>query len=82
MIKNFKITKVIYTIIIVLITSATFADDLPPAFDNNDVEDNAPAAPINEYIVETFVVGMFIAFYGIRKNRQVKTVLNTNKDDK
>ena len=76
MITNFKITKVIYTIIIVLITSAAFADVTdPPSFGDDVVDntmDNPTAAPIDDYVVEAIVLGAFIAFYGIRKNRQVK----------
>jgi hypothetical protein len=82
MLNNFKITKIIYTLIIVLITSAAFADDLPPAFYNDVVVDNPTDATINDYIFEAIELGMFISFYGIQKKRQEKTVLNTNKKEK
>jgi hypothetical protein len=53
-----------FSALMLLMTTLSFANDI--AFDE-DVQDNATAVPINDYIIEALIIGSFVVFYSIKK---------------
>lgn len=62
MIKNYKIMKLTFAILLLLITSKTFS---ATDFDDN-VVDNPVVAPIDNYIIIVMLLGLLFAFYKIK----------------
>lgn len=71
--RNFKITKFLY--LILLVTGFGFAQTTEPAGFDEDVVDNTQTAPLNDYIAEAIVLGVFLAFYSIQRNSKIKNKL-------
>jgi len=83
MIINFKTPKIIFTIIIGLLTNAAFAQGTTPgSFDSDVVDNTAPTAPINDYVVVALIIAVLMGFYVFRRNYKEKTALNINKNHK
>ncbi len=64
--KNFKTTKLLFTILVLLITisASSQGEEAPAGFGDNVVDNNTtPAAPINDYIGVGVVLGSLYAFY-------------------
>lgn len=67
MINNSKIIKNYYALLMLLVTSMSFAQDF-----DDDVEDNPPVSPIDKYLVLALIFGLLFAFYKIKKNVREK----------
>ena len=63
--KNSKITKIVYTIVVFLTTVFVFGQDEPAGF-GDDVVDNAPVSPINDYLFVGIVIAVLFAIYNIQ----------------
>jgi len=61
MINNSKIMKNYYALLMLLVTSMSFAQDF-----DDDVVDNTPVSPIDNYIVLALFFALLFAFYKIK----------------
>ena len=74
MMKNSKITKIVYTIIGLITTVFVFGQDgdgSPPGFDD-DVIDNEPISPIDDYLILGVIIAVLFAIYSIQRNNSLR----------
>ncbi len=72
--KKFNINKIIVAIAIFLISSSAFSQDI--GF-GDDVQDNAPVAPIDSNIYLVLFIGIVYAFFIINsRKRKVENKVN------
>ena len=62
MMNKSKIVKILFVILILFASSASFAQDF-----EDDVIDNTPAGPIDNYVILTLFLGMIYAFYKMKR---------------
>lgn len=67
---NNKIMKTFFAIALLLVTSFSFADELPPDFDSADGVQDVQVTPIDTYIWLLIVVSLGYVFYKYRKLRR------------
>jgi len=66
--KNSKITKIVYTIVVFLTTVFVFGQETGPAEFGDDVVDNAATSPIDDYTIVGVVIAVLFAIYSIQRN--------------
>lgn len=73
--KDSKTIKLLFTIVVLLITISSFSqEETPSGFDDNVVDNQTtPAAPINDYIGVGVLFGLLCASYYLKKRKVNKT---------
>jgi hypothetical protein len=72
--KNPKITKTFFATLLLLATTATFAQ----TFDD-DVIDNTQATPIDNYIILALILALIFAFYKMKRIGKEREFFYKNK---
>ena len=77
--KNSKITKIVYTIVVFLTTVFVFGQETGPTEFGDDVVDNAATSPIDDYIIVGIVIAVLFAIYSIQ-NRYFSDLTSIKKE--